>query len=353
MSALDNLEKIKEIDQQNLSKIMKDLPYQLEKVWQEREKIKLKIDKKKIKNLVLVGMGCDRLTAELIKKIMNQKSTIPVETISDYQIPNFVNEETLIIFLSYSGNTLEVIETIKTALTKKTNIFAISGGGELNKIIEKYNLPHYQFKSRGPSRANLGYLFCPILILLSKLELIKFEKKEFFNLLKLLIEFNKLNSPKEKTERNVAKYLAYQIYDRVPFIVGAQHLTPIAKRWKNEINENAKTFAFAEEMPEFFHAAAVGIDFPMTAADNFFFLFLESNLYKRKIKKAMILFQEILKEKKICFERVPVVGKTILAEMMTGLLLGDWVSFYLAILNNIDPTPVKNIEIIKKRLRYG
>ena len=87
--------------------------------------------------------------------------------------------------------------------------------------------------------------------------------------------------------------------------------------------------------------------------DYFFFLFLESNLYKRKIKKAMILFQEILKEKKICFERVPVVGKTILAEMMTGLLLGDWVSFYLAILNNIDPTPVKNIEIIKKRLRYG
>lgn len=350
MNLLDNLEKIKEIDQENLADLMKNFSQQLKKVWQSQEKIKLPKSFKKIKNIVFSGMGCDKITSELVKKILNFESSLPVEVISDYQIPKYINKETLVIFLSYSGNTLEVLSTLKLAKKKKAKIFIISGGGKLNEIIKTDHLPAFQFKGSGPSRANLGYLFLPAIIICSKLKLIKIKDEEIISLINLLEEFNKILEPKQKIEKNVAKYLAYQIFDRLPIIVGAEHLIPVAHRWKKEINENAKAFAFAEEMPEFFHNTIVGIEFPFLTRENVFFIFLESRFYEEKNKKALDLFKNILNQEKISFESVSGLGENRLSEMMTTILLGDWVSFYLAILNQVDPTPVENINYLKNQL---
>lgn len=350
MSILDNLEKIKEIDQENLASLMEDIPKQLKIVWQKQEKIKLPSSFKKIKNIVFSGMGCDRVTSELVKKILSFESFLPVEVISDYQIPKYVNKDTLVVFLSYSGNTLEVLSMLKSAQKKKAKIFIISGGGKLNEIIKSRRLPNFQFKGAGPSRANLGYLIGLLIILCSKLKLTKIKKRDFNSLVNFLEGFTELVKMSQKTEKNVAKYLAYQIFDRLPFIVGAEHLVPVAQRWKKEINENAKTFAFAEEMPEFFHNTIVGIEFPFQIRDGIFFLFLESSFYEDKIKKALSIFKKILQDERISFETVSPLGKDRLTEAMTMVLLGDWLSFYLAILNQINPTPVELINYLRNQL---
>ncbi len=351
MSILDDKEKIKEVDQENLVDLTGKLPEQLKFVWQKKDVIDPPSSYQKVKNIVFSGMGCDRAVSELMKGILINECLIPIEVISDYQVPSYINSETLVILLSYSGETLEVLNFFKKTKEKKAKIFVICGGGQLHELVKKYNFPFYQFQGKGPSRANFGYLFSALLILLLKLKLTKIKEKDFISLIKLLEEFNKLIEPETTLEKNVAKYLAYQIFDHIPFIIGAEHLKAVAFRWKKEINENAKTFAFAEEMPEFFHNSIVGLDFPWRIRDDIFFLFLESELYDKKIKKSLEIFKNILKKENLYFETIPALGKDRLDQTLTTLLLGDWLSFYLAILNKVDPTPVENIEIIKRKLR--
>lgn len=353
MSALDDLEKIKAIDQGNLADLMRQLPDQLENVWQNREKISVPLSYKKVANVVVCGMGCDRVTGELAKKILEERSLLPIEVMGDYQIPNYINEETLVVVLSYSGETPEVLSFLEKVLKLKSQIkvFAISGGGLLNQMARTKKIPFYEFHGQGPSRANIGYLLFALFILLKKINFVKIEDEEFVSLIKVAREFNQLFDLRKKTEENVAKYLACQTFDRLPLIVGAEHLWPVAQRWKKELNENAKTFSFAEEAPEFFHNTIAGLEFPWRLRDDIFFLFLESNFYQKEIKKALLIFRDILKEEKINFETIPLLGNNKLEEAIMGIWLGDWVSFYLAILNKVDPTPVENIELIKRKIR--
>jgi len=352
MSILDEALKIKKIDQGNLTKIMTDLPIQFESVLKTEAKIQVPSDYQKVKNIVLVGMGCDRVVAEMVKQILSQNSDLPVEVVGDYQFPHYLNNETLLIFLSYSGNTPEILFFIKEIIKnkKRPKMFTILSGGALEKIVKKEKIPFYKFNGRGPSRANIGYLLFSLLILMKKIKLNKIEKFDLKNLAKKINELNKIFTPNKKIENNIAKFLACKIFDRLPIIVGANHLWPIANRWKKDFNENSKTFSFAEEAPELFHNTIVGLEYPVRLNDDAFFIFLESNFYHPKIKKAMTIFQKILKEKKIDFENIPAFSKTKEEEMLGSLILGDWISFYLAILNQVDPTPVSNIDQIKKQL---
>lgn len=347
MTILDDLEKIKKIDQSSLVDSLIYLPQQFKNVWRDEKKIEAPANYQKVKNIVFCGMGCDRTTGDLVKKIVSQECFLPIEVLSDYQIPKYINKETLMVFLSYSGNTSETLFSLKSAQKKKAKIFVISGGGRIIEIIRKYHLPSYQFLGSGPSRANLGYLISPLLILLSKLKFINIKKENFSSLINTLIKFNQLFDPQQKAEKNVAKYLAYQIFDRLPFIIGAEHLSPVAQRWKKEFNENSKSFSLAEEAPEVFHNTVEGIEFPSFLKNEILFLFLASDFYQSQTKQAFQVFKDILQKKDICFEYIPALGDNLLTQSLTSVLLGDWVSFYLAILNQIDPAPVKNIELIK------
>ncbi|MFN3301767.1 MAG: SIS domain-containing protein [Patescibacteria group bacterium] len=353
MTLLDDLEKIKKIDQENLANLMSKIPEQLEKVWQEREKIIVPPIYKKVKNVLICGLGCDRVTGELVKKMLEEKSSLPIEVRGDYQAPHYLSKETLVVILSYSGQTPEILTFLGKILDRKDKIkiFAISGGGELSQIVKREKIPFYEFKGQGPSRANIGYLLFALLILLRKIGLAEIDDQNFISLIKVVKEFNQILELEKKTEENVAKYLAYQIFDRLPLIVGAEHLWPVAQRWKKEFNENAKTFSFAEEAPEFFHNTVVGLEFPWRLRDEIFFLFLESDFYQPEIKKALTIFKDLLKKEKINFETIPSIGKNKLIETLTGVCLGDWVSFYLAILNQVNPTPVETIDLIKKELK--
>jgi glucose/mannose-6-phosphate isomerase len=349
---LDELAKIKKIDQDNLAQIMGQLKDQLDETLKDEAKINLPDSYQNIKNVVIVGMGCDRVVADLIKRILYKKSTIPVEVISDYEAPFYINDQTLLLFLSYSGNTFEVLHFLNQVLEKnlKPKILSILGGGQLEKICQKEKLPFYKFKGTGPSRANFGYLLFGSLVFLKKIEKLKIAKENLEQFKEIMGQFNKIFLPQEKTENNIAKFLACQIFDRMPIIVGGSNLFPVAARWKKELNENSKVFSFAEEAPEFFHNSIVGLEFPWLIRDEVFFIFLESNFYPAKLKKSFELFKKILTKEKILFETINPFGQNEEEEMLGGLILGDWVSFYLAMLNKVNPTPVENINQIKSQL---
>ena len=353
MSILDDSKKIEEVDKENLADLMAKLPEQMEKVWQEKEKIVIPTSYQQVKNVVIAGMGCDRITADVIKKSLEEISPLPIEVVGDYKAASYINGETLVVALSYSGQTPEVLSFIKKLLKSESRpkIFTIVGGGELEEIAKKEKIPFYKFSGIGPSRVNIGYLLFALILLLEKVGLLGGGDKKFLSLIETIKNFNQQFITQKETKENLAKNLAYQIFDRTPIILGAEHLWPVAQRFKKLFNENAKNFAFAEEVPEFFHNSVVGIDYPTRLKDEIFYIFLESDLYSEKIRKALSIFRQSLKEKKINCDVISCSGKNKLEEAVKGIILGDWVTFYLAILNNIDPTPMEMIESIRRQLK--
>lgn len=353
MSELDNLAKIKEIDQDNLANLMKELPKQLESVWQEKDKINFPNSFHQVKNVIISGMGCDRIVADVLKKSLEEISPLPIEVVGDYNTASYINEETLIIPLSYSGLTLEVLSFVKKilALKKRPKIFAIIGGGKLEEIAQKENFPFYKFSGYGASRGNIGYLIFALALLLEKIGLFKEEKKYWLNFIEKVKKLNEQCDPKISTDKNPAKNLAYKIFDRAPIILGAQHLWPTAQRFKKLFNENSKNFSFAEEVPEFFHNSVVGIDHPFRLKDEVFFISLESNFYDQRIKVALSLFKEELKKRGFNSETINYPGQSKFEEAFLGIVLGDWTTYYLAILNQTAPAPMILLEAIKNQIR--
>jgi len=149
---------------------------------------------------------------------------------------------------------------------------------------------------------------------------------------------------------NVAKKLAIKLYDKIAVIYGAGVLTDVARRWKTQLNENSKSMAFFETLPELNHNAVVGYRYPADIHRNVLVLLLRcQSLHPRTLLRYQIT-GELLDQNKIEHEFVDNNSGNILSDMMSMVLLGDWVSYYLAILNGIDPTPVPEINFLKNRL---
>ena len=149
---------------------------------------------------------------------------------------------------------------------------------------------------------------------------------------------------------NVAKSLASRLFDRLPVVYGAGLLTAVASRWKAQFNENSKHWAFFEELPELNHNAVVGFPLPQAVRDRVVVLMLRSSYDHRRVQARWEVTGELLRREGVEIETAYGRGESRLAHMLSLIHLGDWVSFYLAMLNEVDPTSVAAISFLKQRL---
>ena len=154
-------------------------------------------------------------------------------------------------------------------------------------------------------------------------------------------------------DHNQAKTLAIRLYGKIVVIYGAGILTDVARRWKTQINENSKQWAFFETLPELNHNAVLGYRYPADSPDRIYVLFLRcQSLHPRTLIRYNIT-GELLEKSGIPYQYLDSQGGNDLKHVMNLVLLGDWVSYYLAVLNGIDPSPVPEIDLLKKRLAEG
>jgi glucose/mannose-6-phosphate isomerase len=150
--------------------------------------------------------------------------------------------------------------------------------------------------------------------------------------------------------RNPAKQLAKRLYGHLPVVYGSGYLAEVAHRWKTQFNENAKAWSFFEQLPELNHNAVVGYQFPEELAERILVVMLVSSLDHPRNKARFQVAQEILTRRGIVYQTVVARGKSPLAQMLSAIHFGDYVSFYLAMLYKADPTPVEVIDYLKQRL---
>jgi glucose/mannose-6-phosphate isomerase len=345
MSILDHQQKIKEFDLSDMASLLQKMPEQYCQAWKQSQKIKISLEKN-IHHLVFCGLGGSGITGEIIKSLVSPQLNIPILVVQDKQLPGFVGPQSLVFLTSYSGQTAATISCAKQALTKGAQVFIITQGGELKKISQKNNLPCFIFDAQSPPRMSLPFLLIPALVVMDKLKLIDLKKIKIEKSFEKLNHVNQKFSLKTPTEKNIAKHLAYTIFDHLPVMITPSSFSGVARRWKTQLEENSKNFCFLAPIPEIFHNF-VEAENPWRLKDDLLFLFFEKN--KNNSSNKIKAFKKILNKNNIRWEEITQEGEEVFFQIIYLILLGDWTSFYLSVLNQVDPTPVKKIQQIKKK----
>ena len=287
----------------------------------------------KISNIVVLGMGGSAIGGDLLKAYM-RNSKIPVYVNRDYTVPGFVNNETLVFAVSYSGNTEETLKAYYDAYQKKAKIIAITSNGVLNEECKEV----IKVPSGFQPRAALGYLFFPMLGVLHNMNIFRVKNEELNEMFEIL----------KKTDKFVAdaESISKKIRDNIPIIYASENLSPAAFRWKTQINENAKMPAFYNVFSEMNHNEIASYQF---IDKRFVPVLIRDNNDNERIIKRMDICKQIMEEKVDVVE-VHAQGNGMLARLFSTIYLGDFVSYFLALRNRVDPGPVNIIEGMKKKL---
>jgi len=350
MVNLDNVQVYKRLDPANMLEHIHGLPQQCHTVWRKAKDFNLPKDYAAIDKVVVLGMGGSAIGGSLLRNFASRLTKPIIFVTRDYDLPAFIDDRTLVIASSYSGNTEETLSAFSQALKGKCKKLAMTTGGKLKALAEDANAPVFLIDHGSQPRAALGYSFIPLVAFLQKLGFLKDKTAEVEAMiqdLEKLLEEVKETVP---TSSNRAKQLAARLEGKIAVIYGAGILSAVARRWKTQINENSKAWAFHETFPELNHNAVVGYHLPTELASRVYVVLLRCpSLHPRTLIRYQVT-SELLKQKDISHETIDSQDKGELSQMMSLIYLGDWVSYYLAILNEIDPTPVKSIDYLKKRL---
>ncbi len=320
------------IDNSNMLKVIEDFPQQCKTALglPKGMSVSGKVDK-----IVVAGMGGSAVGGDLLKSYM-RNSKIPVFVVRDYKVPNFVDENTLVFAVSYSGNTEETISAFEDAARKKAKIFAVTSGGLLGQTAKKV----IKIPSGLQPRAALGYLFLPVLGVLVNSNIIDVKSSEATEMMDVLSKTDEFKA--------VGERIAKIIKERVPIIYASEALSAVAYRWKTQFNENSKTAAFTHAFSEMNHNEIVG--YQTMGRSSFIPIFIRDKEDNERVKKRMDITKEVISSK-VDVEEVFTKGDFLLSRLFSGIYYGDFASYYLALAKRIDPTPVTVIENLKKKLR--
>jgi len=351
---LDDLrsDQIAEIDKQNLLDKITQFPAQCEKCWEEIQKLVLPSYYLIINKVVVLGMGGSGASGRIIQDFARTYSKYPILVQADYGIPEFVDNKTLILAVSFSGNTEETIDAFAGAKEKGAKIISITSGGELERLSQKFRLPYYKFVYPSPPRTGIGFLFTAILGILKRLEILDINKNEVLAAFATLRDVNEKFKPTSPARRNIAKQLAQVLQGFIPVIWGSSFLSNVAFRIKSDINENAKTAAYSEILPELNHNAISGLDWPEELSKKIYVVILQSKFDPQRVRTRQDICSQILTKKNISHKKLLVEPTpTPLSEILTNILFSEYLGFYLALLNDTDPGTSEEIDYLKERLK--
>lgn len=306
---------------------------------------------KRISKIVFLGMGGSAVGGGILKDWAYGQARVPIEICRDSVIPGFVDEETLTIAVSYSGNTYETLEAFHQALSRGSPALAVSSGGSLAELSSARRLAHIQVPKGLQPRAALPYLMLPIGIALERLGVFKGFRRELEASLSLLEEAGRKLKRTVPLEENPAKKLALSLHGSLPVVYGFREYSTIAYRFKTQLNENSKIFCKHDIFPELNHNEIVGWEKPQPfLSEKVHLLILRDGREPEEVNASIEAFKEVVGGRGFRITEVYAEGKLRLSRMLYLIYLGDYTSFYLAILNGVDPTPISSITTLKRKL---
>lgn len=349
---IDSIDNMKKLDPDRMYDKIYNFPEQLVEAAEIGSKIQIDAQQfSNIKNIVVAGMGGSAIGGDTVRTYLAGKLSVPFFVCRHYSLPGFVNKDTLVVISSYSGNTEETLSAMDEALARKAKIVCFSTGGMVGQIAKTNNLPIVQLPKGYPPRAALGFSFVPLLFLMARLGFIDDVSDEISNLVAGLRKYRDLYAAEIGSENNPAKTIAKKICGKIPIIYSGPELTDtVGTRWKGQICENGKCLAYNNQFAEFNHNELVGWNVIDSYKDKLIVIYLKSSDDHVRISERMSIVSDIIKKYDVEVIEVISQGETALLRIFSLIQIGDFVSYYLAILNKIDPTPVAVIDYLKTEL---
>lgn len=303
---------------------------------------------RKAREMIICGMGGSAIGGDLFRDLSDRTIPLNVSVIRDYDLPKHVDEDSLVIAVSYSGNTEETLECFKQAYERGACVLGIASNGLLEKACSKLKIPFLKIPEGYPPRAALPLLFIPLLKVAELMGFPIVKENELKRLHGFLEEYNKTICPESPLERNLAKQLAIKLYGKLPVVYSLGHLKSVALRYKDQINENAKMRAMCDQIPELNHNEVEAWE--MIDFKEFLYIVLIDTRFKNKyVAESIRELVSKIESEGVGISVVTPHGETMIKEMLTAILLGDWTSYYLAMLRRVDPTPVSLISEFKRK----
>jgi glucose/mannose-6-phosphate isomerase len=350
MSILDQPDLWVSMDPRSMNSLLESFPEQVVTAAQAGRNISLPVPEK-IKVIVVTGLGGSAMGGDLVRSIAESQLRYPLLVNRNYDLPGFVDGSTLVFACSYSGNTEETLSAYEQARRAKASIVCITSGGKLEALATANAHPMLRLPGGLPPRAALGHSLIALLAAMQTMRIMPDMSEaiqESIDLLKMLRDRYGAANPESS---NPAKKLASSLFGKIVTIYGSNGIMESAAyRWRSQIAENAKNLASHHVLPEMNHNELVGWLYPEEVLRRIGVVLLRDKGDHAQIQRRFDLTRELIAGKAGSLHEIWSEGESLLARVLSVIYLGDFVSLYLAYLNNTDPTPVAVIDYLKKNL---
>ena len=300
-----------------------------------------------IDGVVVCALGGSAIGGDLARAWLYGSSGVPMSVVRSYSLPAHVGRETLVVLISYSGDTEETLSMARDAVDRGARTVAISSGGRLKALASDEGIPHCSIPSGLVPRATVGYVFGALAGTLERAGVADGEA-DLRDAAHVLGTVRSACGPGTETSQNPAKRLSHELHGTIPVVVGHDLAVPVARRWADQLNENAKMLAFSDELPEMDHNAIVGW-VGDALGQGFSLVFLEHDACDSRMTDRIEATKAMVKERTRVYSSVA-LGETRLAKMFSLVMTGDYVSLYSAFQRHEDPSTTEPIERLKEIL---
>ncbi len=338
------IEDINKIDPQNSLASTEKLIEQLKTSWEQANA--LPIQKfENINKVIFCGMGASIYGALVTRALLNREFTYPTEMVTDYHLPEWTDEQTLVVLTSYSGTTEEVLSCAEEALAEKAKILVLTKGGPLADWARKHTVPAYIFDGAlnpaGTPRLGLGYTIFGLMGLLNKSGIIDIEEHELTFSLERFAE-------KYEDMKNQAMQDSEMYVGKIPVVIAAEHLAGNAQIMRNQFNETSKTFSALYLVPDLNHHLMEGLQFPKES--NLIFFFMGTKNYSEKIQKRMTLTIDVLRKNNHFVHEFMTDDQSMYDDFLEILVYSSFLTLYLAYRYDQNPATNPWVDYFKDKL---
>lgn len=355
MNILDDRAAQQELDKGHSYESIAMLANQCNAAWNDIKVFQFPEEYRHARSILFAAMGGSAYAARLIKTVYSQELTVPIDLVNDYKLPGYVNEHTLIIAASYSGNTEETISCINDSFRFDPKIIGISSGGELKEVLGRHLRPVYTFLPEfNPSmqpRLGQGYMQMGQIAILRALGYLTVDEKEISSILAMLRQNDKRYAQDTPVNDNQAKQLAMAMEPYIINLIGAEFMEGAIHSIRNPFHETGKHFANYFIVPELNHHLMEGLLYPSSIKESMMFVLINSGLYSPVIQKRMDLTKSVIEQNGIKTLTIELTADTPLGQAFELIQLGGYVTFYLAMLHGVDPAKIPWVDYFKQQLK--
>lgn len=347
---LDDPAKMQAVDRRNMLRLISELPEQCETALGIGRSVAVDPLSTNPNVVYITGVGDSAIAGDMAAAAVGDDVKVPVVSDHGSRLPEYVGEEALVFVVDYAGKSQSSLRNYREARLRGANVICITSGGKLFEAASKDGAKMVKIPPGQPPRSAIGYLLVPLVAAMERLGLVTGNTEQLSYAIKLMKNAREMFRFENFTLRNVAKQTALALQGKLPVIYGAPgYRMAVANRWKSQINANSKAPAFAGAFPDITEAEISGWEMAGKEVSDLVFIFLKDAVDKTtEIASLMSASKELLGRHGVI--EIDMKGATTAEKLLYGTYLGDFVSCYLALLYEVDPSATENIAFVESLL---